>query len=98
MKIKTKLMLGVIPCLSTSIVASLASCSNETPNEKEIKKCNYTVKSFQEINNNDIDFYIGPEIKGYVSGKWYIDNFTESFTCEIVSNVDFVGANIYIPK
>ena len=33
-----------------------------------------------------------------MSGKWFLDHFTESFTCWIASSDNFIGANIYIPK
>jgi hypothetical protein len=74
MKIKSKTILSLLslPLVST-IVAPLVGCSNLTPEEIEIEKCNYTVKGFEETstesNKATTIFYIGPGIKGYVQGK-----------------------------
>jgi hypothetical protein len=46
-----KLSLSTLPIISTSI--SLSSCNSVSPDDKEIEKCNYKVKSYQEITKND---------------------------------------------
>jgi hypothetical protein len=100
MKIKKclfQIFLSSLPIVVAPI--SISSCSSTTSDEKEIAKCNYTVKAIQERNVNEPQFYIGSDIKGYISGKLYIEISTQSSTCFIYNDTQtFVGKNVYIPK
>lgn len=93
--------LTVVSTTSTFLVLASNSCKKADDND-DVKQCNYTVKAqvspVENRNGDTPNFYIGPGVKGYVSGGWLIDHFTEAFTCTISGNNNFVGANIYIPK
>jgi hypothetical protein len=71
---KIKLIISIfgVCSLSTALTYCATSCGSD-PDKSDIKLCNYTVKAIQRSSSKSFsdvpNFYIGPNIKGYVSGE-----------------------------
>ncbi len=100
-KLISLLGFGVIGTSAIITIPFISTSCGENYAENEVKKCNYTVQG-HAVESNDMsaasNFYIGEGIKGYLSGKLYIDDFTVEHTCKIVDESGFSAANIYLPK
>jgi hypothetical protein len=53
MKKKILFTMSLITLPIISIPFCLPACSSTSPDEKDIEKCNYTVKAYQETTTND---------------------------------------------